>query len=221
MEIQGQLRELCKREAPGSRVGEYLSDERLFCKGIATPESTIVVNGDSRTIVTEKLAARNLDALADHIPRRLDSILEDRQLAVKAVMIGHIYGEDTREGKVTRTIIERTRRKGNVKIFANLGLSQIRLGAQHWKRYLKKIDVFQLSLDEAREFFYGQKNRSLQSVIQWFKSNGVSAVITMDRFGGVATFRGREAIVLAWPFELGGRLADSTGAGDAFGAGLV
>ena len=208
-EIQAQLRELWKGKAPESRVEDYLADDRLFCEEVATPESTIIVNGESRTIVTEKLSQRSLDALAEHIVKRVDDVLEDGELRIKAVMIGHIYGEDRREGRVTRAIIDRVRARGSIKVFANFGLSQIRLGAQHWSEYLKKIDVFQLSLDEAREFFRKQKSRSLQSVLQWFKNNGIAAV------------KGRDAVVLAWPFELGSRLVDSTGAGDAFGSGLV
>jgi len=222
LDIQSQIQKLCREQVADSGIESYLADEKFFCPDIHTPESTIIVNRDTRTIVTEELSDRSLDALAEHIPARMNEILKDEKVNIKAVMIGHIYGDDRRGGEITKTLIDQIRRRGGIKIFTNFGLSQIRLGAKHWKNTLKKIDYFQLSIDEAREFFGRQpKTSSLQSIIQWFKSQNLTAIITMDRFGGVATFREQENVVLAWPFELHKKLADSTGAGDAFASGLI
>lgn len=221
-DIQRRIQALYRDQGVKSGIEKYLDDERFFCPDIHTPESTIVVNDNTRTIITEELSERSLNALAEHIPTRMNEILEDEKSDIKAVMIGHIYGEDKRGGEVTKTLIDQIRRRRGIKIFSNFGLSQIRLGVKHWSNYLKKIDYFQMSLDEAREFFGKQpKTGTLQSIIQWFKNQNLTAIITMDRFGGVATFREHDAIVLAWPFELQRKLADSTGAGDAFASGLM
>jgi sugar/nucleoside kinase (ribokinase family) len=57
-------------------------------------------------------------------------------------------------------------------------------------------------------------------MLRWFQEREITAVLTLDRFGAVATFRGLEGVLFAPSFELDD-FEDSTGAGDAFGAGLV
>jgi sugar/nucleoside kinase (ribokinase family) len=149
------------------------------------------------------------------------------QLDAKAVMIGHIYVDRSgassgREGEITKKIIDRYAEK-NAFIFANFGRSQFRLGNKFWQRTLPKLTVFQLALDEVREFFSQDHNvTSLRDIIKWFQDNEVTAVITMDKVGAIATLGGGEhGVIFARPYNLEARLVDSTGAGDAFGAGLV
>jgi sugar/nucleoside kinase (ribokinase family) len=54
----------------------------------------------------------------------------------------------------------------------------------------------------------------------WFRARTITAVLTLDRFGAVATFRGEKGVLFAPAFDLDD-LRDPTGAGDAFGSGLV
>jgi sugar/nucleoside kinase (ribokinase family) len=62
---------------------------------------------------------------------------------------------------------------------------------------------------------------SLVDMIKWFRQRGVTAVVTLDKFGAVATYKGDdEDMIIAWPFDIE-NIVDTTGAGDAFGAGLV
>jgi sugar/nucleoside kinase (ribokinase family) len=116
-------------------------------------------------------------------------------------------------------------------LFANFGESQYCLGASFWEQDLRALTVFQLSVEEARHFFWGCARRaqrrsaqcapgSLAEKLRWFQQREITAVLTLDRFGAVATFRGSKGVVFAPAFELDNFL-DSTGAGDAFGAGLV
>jgi len=60
----------------------------------------------------------------------------------------------------------------------------------------------------------------LTGIIQRLISDEITSLITLDRFGAIGTFKGDpRQIVIAWPFEL--KIVDTTGAGDAFGAGVV
>jgi sugar/nucleoside kinase (ribokinase family) len=57
-------------------------------------------------------------------------------------------------------------------------------------------------------------------MVRWFQERAITAVITLDRFGAVATSCGHSGVWLAPAFDLD-LFQDATGAGDAFGAGLV
>jgi sugar/nucleoside kinase (ribokinase family) len=84
--------------------------------------------------------------------------------------------------------------------------------------------VFQLNLHEMRRFFSQRDAKvSLSDIVQWFKDKDrqITAIITLDKFGAIGTYKdGSKGVILAWPFEIQD-FVDSTGAGDAFGAGLV
>jgi sugar/nucleoside kinase (ribokinase family) len=204
------------------QFASLIEDKSFLCKGLTTPQSTIIVSKNKRTIFTEKmLGAERFKTFALD---RLDA-LEDQELKIiKAVMIGHIYADSPalnppEAGEVTKAIIDRFR--GKALIFVNFGESQISLGHSFWKETLKHIDIFQLSLSEVRKFFSDNKEvSSLVDMVRWFRSSGITVVITVDKFGAIATFKdGRDGLILAWPYEM--NIVDSTGAGDAFGAGLV
>jgi sugar/nucleoside kinase (ribokinase family) len=57
-------------------------------------------------------------------------------------------------------------------------------------------------------------------MLRWFQDRRITAVLTLDRFGALGTFCGSRDVVFAPSFALED-FEDSTGAGDAFGAGLV
>lgn len=84
------------------------------------------------------------------------------------------------------------------------------------------VDVFQLSLGEVRTFFRSHPAvRTLADIIHWFRERHITAVITLDKFGAIATYRdGADGVIFEWPFDLES-VVDSTGAGDAFAAGFT
>lgn len=201
---------------------EFIETEDFLCENLTTPQSTIVVSKDKRTIFTESM--QGVENFKDFTLSRIKD-LHNNQTAFKAVMIGHIYADNpglnaSGPGEITKAIIDSF--AGRTLIFANFGESQLCLGDVFWKEYLKKIDIFQLSLSEVRKFFsHDKKISSLTDIIIWFRQNCITAVITLDKFGAIATFKdGRDGVILSWPYELED-IVDSTGAGDAFGAGLV
>jgi sugar/nucleoside kinase (ribokinase family) len=201
---------------------DYVESERLFCDELTTPQSTIIVSEDKRTIFTETM--QGVHNFKDFALNRIEE-LQGYQNAIKAVMIGHIYADNpglnpAEPGEITKAIIENF--FGKTLIFANFGESQLCLGDSFWKEHLSKIDVFQLSLSEVRKFFSNNNEvSSLTDIISWFRRNCTTAIITLDKFGAVATFKdGRDGVILSWPYELD-NILDSTGAGDAFGAGLI
>jgi sugar/nucleoside kinase (ribokinase family) len=68
--------------------------------------------------------------------------------------------------------------------------------------------------------FYG-KNYSLQKIVEKFNTDIKSTlVITMDKLGAIIVPKSDKILYMGWPYELGKYLADTTGAGDAFGAGF-
>ncbi len=207
------------------QVSQFVTSDEFCCNGLATTESTVIVSGAQRTILTGELTGFEL--FKEFVQRRMQQLDQLDRLGVRAVMIGHIHVDGVgagpgREGEITKQIIDRYAEQ-NVIIFANFGRSQYKLGNKFWQRTLPKLTVFQLALDEVREFF-GQDRTitSLRDIIKWFQDNEITAVITMDKVGAIATLgSGEHGVIFARPYDLGGRLLDSTGAGDAFGSGLV
>ena len=97
-----------------------------------------------------------------------------------------------------------------------------------------ELESFQLEIREAREFLCmdseARKRRpkvkslnvkSLKEMLEWF-SDKCTIVITLGHMGAVARRKGSDSVVLAWPYDLRrADIKDTTGAGDAFGAGFV
>jgi sugar/nucleoside kinase (ribokinase family) len=205
----------------------FIKSDEFLADNIKTPRSTIIVEKAQRTIFTEPIIDTTIDEneypkhYKDYMKRRLTNLDKPR---IKAVMIGHIYADSpdlnrSDPGECTRYIIQTFR--DECFVFANFGDSQIRMGAGSWENDLKGVSVFQLNLYEMRRLF-AQKNAkiSLLNIIEWMKNRCITAIITLDKFGAIGTYKDREDVILAWPFELED-MVDSTGAGDAFGAGLV
>lgn len=195
----------------------------FFDNDIQTANTIILVHGAQRTIFTQAFQyGRNF---IDHVRRRVVDAYDTLGGYPDAVMIGHIHS-DISDGKAppgesTKFIIETFKEKSI--LFANFGNTQIALGLDYWKPYLPQIDLFQLNLEEAKRFFSDKKeNATLVDVVDTIRSLEMTAVITLDKFGAIGIHRHRkDSIVLAWPLIGGEDIVDSTGAGDAFGAGLV
>ena len=210
------LREAATRgglEAPG--------DGPLFMDAahLATPFTTIVTVGTERTIYTE-FSKDLFEPYASHLRAALTGISKDPP---GAVMIGHVHADRERApgygGALTESVIDACHQAG-VPIFANFGSAQYQLGADHWEDALPKIACFQLGVDEARAFVASARGGAptLMDILDWFQSR-CTIVITMERMGAVARLAGSPNVVLTWPYHI--EVQDPTGAGDAFGAGLV
>jgi sugar/nucleoside kinase (ribokinase family) len=207
------------------QVSQFVTSEEFLCDGLSTTESIVIVSGENRTILSGELAGFEL--FKEFVQKRMQQLDQLDQLDVRAVMIGHIHADGadvspSREGEITKRIIDKYAEQDAV-LFANFGRSQFRLGNKFWQRTLRKLTIFQLALNEVREFFSQDHTiTSLRDIIKWFQDNQVTAIITMDKVGALATLGGGEhGIIFARPYDLGERLLDSTGAGDAFGAGVV
>jgi sugar/nucleoside kinase (ribokinase family) len=225
--IQASLLDLLSRltGGKGHRIIDFVKSEAFFCPGFETVESTIAVCGLDRTIVTG--APPNPAGFHDFLVQRLNELDCFGELNVRAVMIGHIYADSKTAGKArgrsTKLLIEKFRE--NV-LFANFGQSQIELGYAFWRDIISQLGVFQLSIEEMRAFFTCDKVvPSLPEIIGHLheigRESGTNGVITLDKFGAIATCGHKpKAVYIAWPHDLA-NIVDTTGAGDAFGAGLI
>ena len=193
--------------------------------GETSGHTTILVEGGGRrTIFSETGSVTR--GFPDVCARALLSI-EPAELA--AVVIGHIHADAApgeglpygQSGKITSGLIAQFR--GQVPIVANLGRSQYRLGSERWEEELRDVRLLQLAYAEAAEFTSTSPERpvGLVAMARWFRERRINAVITVDRFGAVGVANGSEDAVVAWPHDLGDRMVDATGAGDALTAGLA
>ena len=203
-----------------------LNRDTLYMKGdhLATPFTTILTVGLQRTILNEFP-----ESIIRDFRRHYDKCLETFQASASkkahAVMIGHIHADrDTnaggQAGGISQSIIEKFHEEG-IPLFVNFGSSQYRLGTSRWEPFLEKIECFQLDIDEIREFCADAKLVLLENMLDWFKDK-CTVIITMERLGALARLKGSDSLILAWPYDLrADEIKDPTGAGDAFGAGIV
>ncbi|HXU82912.1 MAG TPA: carbohydrate kinase family protein [Polyangia bacterium] len=211
------------RNVPRAReIEAFVKDPDFFVPGLATGRSTIVVDRQSRTRTILREPARGLDGVLAHLQKRIQLVRSTFPGDPSFVMIGHVQADRDHggaAGQCTKEVIHRFAEDG-CPIFANFGSAQTSLGSRFWAADLGRVAVFQLNLGEARSFF-GEPRLSLEEIVARFQDLDLTGVITLDRFGAVCTFRGvRDTVILAWPFKLD-HIVDTTGAGDAFGAGMV
>lgn len=144
--------------------------------------------------------------------------------APSAVLIGHVpRGIETPES--TMSVLEHAINKyrNRTLIYTVLGSSQLRLGWKFWQKHISdNINVFQLNLSEAKDFFSEDAQpATINTVLDCLREMRVSAVLTMDKFGALAIHSKSDDIYVAWPIVNAYDVVDSTGAGDAFAAGMV
>ena len=192
-----------------------------------TPLTTIIRQGDSRTSLNEFSPAL-MTHFRDHVERHLEFLASSRR-PPRVAMIGHIHadrrkpgrGEVGFAGEISERILK-SRAFAEARSFVNFGSAQYALGCRHWDGILRDhVDVFQLDIGEARYFCRDADlpDLSLDSILGWFRER-CTVVISLERFGAIGQLRGSDRVVAAWPFVLDD-VVDSTGAGDAMGAGIV
>lgn len=193
-------------------------------QNIKTASATVVVHGARRTIFSQDL--KNKELFKDHLISRIKQLDDLIRVNPGAVFIGHIHSDyplngNSTKGECTKYIIDKFKKK--TIIYANFGNSQINLGVNFWEPYLPSINIFQLNLNEAKKFFaVDGLDNSLSDIVQWFRNKGLSAVITIDRFGAIGIHKDeKDSIILAWPVIDVKDIVDTTGAGDAFAAGML
>lgn len=107
--------------------------------------------------------------------------------------------------------------KNKIKVFANLGDTQINLGIKKLKPILKKIDVVLLNQEEASlltKIAYQEEEKLFKKLDEWV--DGL-VIMTKGREGAVAS----DGNYLYRIKSLPAKIVEKTGAGDAFGSGFL
>ena len=213
------LETLNQAAAKGGFLG--FSEENIFLDSpdLSTPFTTIINRGSSREIHTE-FSEDLIAAFENSLVQHLDELTGKK---VPAVMIGHLQA-DRREtpgrgGRLTERIIH-TFRNTKTMLFANFGAAQYMQGFDKWGTSLGDLTCFQLHINEMRHFLHVRGNHwpNLVEILKWFRTR-CNVIITLERMGAIGQSKGSDNLVLTWPYEI--NPMDTTGAGDAFGAGVV
>ncbi len=199
----------------------HVTRDGFFINGLNTIRSVIIVEGQHRTILAQDENNENL--FLPYLKREIDSATE-----ATSVLIGHIHNDrmDINENSSdlsTIFAIDYFSTCGKF-IYCNLGSTQLEYGFSFWKEKLKSIDVLQLNIDEVRLFFAngGHTTPTLVEIISALNDLEISTIITLDKFGAIGIMKhNANTVFLARAVELGEDFVDSTGAGDAFCAGMI
>ena len=217
-QIQREIAAALTAENPNIRY--FIEEKSFFNPDVDTPKSTIIVEGTHRTILTHDKNRKN--TFRSFVAERLKKVHD-----ISAVIIGHIHNDkpaisQTPENLSTIFAVKYFQYK-KVLIYANFGASQLAHGFDFWKTHLPIVDILQLNIYEIKSFF--QKDNeypTLEKIVQMLQGLDISAIITLDKFGAIGILKeAKDSVFLARPVDLGDKFADSTGAGDAFCAGMV
>ena len=204
-----------------SIIDKYIKSDDFHCKSINTSQSTTIIRyRNTRTVLAEKLDG--IDGYEEFVKNKIALLKSDNRLNIKAVMIGHIYTDANKNKPIVTEHIINEFIDTHTLIFINMGNSQLAYGFDYWKAFNSDRIVFQFSFSEVKRLFHTNSNISkINEIMNEFKKIKVNVIITLDKLGAIARFRDDERIIMVWPFELADKLLDTTGAGDAFGAGFV
>ena len=202
-------------------------DLALRAPELSTPYTTIIRHESARAVLNE-FAPGLMTAYRSHVAEHLSRIHSTKR-GPDLLLVGHIHADRkpaTKEevgfsGELTEGLLADPALAAARK-YANFGSAQYRQGARRWGRVLREhVDVLQLDIAEARLFCADAnlEDRSLSSILSWFRDR-CTVVITLGRFGAVGQLAGSDAALSAWPYLID-PVVDSTGAGDAMGAGIV
>ena len=218
VQIQQALATACMSDDP--KVHAFIDSDDFFVPDVTTPRSTIIVEGSRRTILTQD---RNRHNTFHTFVRKRCSETE----GISALVIGHIHSDKPEtvesEDEMSTLLAIRAFKEEHPLIYANFGSSQIAHGFGFWQKHLHTVDILQLNIYEMKRLFReGNDYPSLHQIVQKLQELGISAIITLDKFGAIGILKGHDdTIFMARPVELGDQFVDSTGAGDAFCAGMV
>ena len=198
----------------------YFFDEKtFFVPSVQTPRSTIIVEGIHRTILSQDANQKNL--FHGFLAHRLQDVP-----SVGALIIGHIHN-DRKEINPHATDLSTLYaldhfQKTETLIYANFGASQLEYGFDFWKSHLSKIDILQLNIHELRDFLTPNTQVSLPALVEMIQALDITMIITLDQFGAMGIMKGvKDTIFMARPIKETTHFVDSTGAGDAFCAGML
>lgn len=206
---------------PNSSTYKYIDRDSFFVDGLNTIRSVIIVEGSHRTILAQDQNVQNL------FLSFLKSQIANLDGGFSSVIIGHIHNDnmqinsDINELSTTYAIDHFSECKKF--IYCNLGSTQLEYGFSFWKEKLKLIDMLQLNIDEVRSFFsVDGQTPPLLEIINSLVDLGLSGIITLDKFGAIGFMSNvKNTVFMARVVELGDEFVDSTGAGDAFCAGMI
>jgi sugar/nucleoside kinase (ribokinase family) len=208
----------CKQNSSTYR---HITRDDFFVDGLNTIRSVIIVEGPHRTILAQDQNTKNL--FLPFLRSQIDLLCD----GFSSVIIGHIHNDNMQinsgiDDLTTAYAIDHFNAQ-NKFIYCNLGSTQLEYGFSFWKDKLKLIDMLQLNIDEVRSFFrVDDKAPSLLEIINSLRELGVSGIITLDKFGAIGFMSDiKNTIFMARVVELGDEFVDSTGAGDAFCAGMI
>ncbi len=198
----------------------FIQSSNFFVKNLKTPQSTIIVEGVHRTILSSDQNYENI--FKNFVEERLSSITN-----ISALIIGHIRSDrkeiNINEDNLSTIYVLENIEDDRCLVYSNFGRTQIEYGIDYWRKYLHKIDVFQLNIQEFKNFFKKEpKKLYLKEIIKKIRELNINAIVTLDRFGAIGIMKGlTNSLFMARPVNIKDKFVDSTGAGDAFCAGMV
>ncbi len=198
---------------------DFFKEEEFFVPTLTTPRSSIIVEGSHRTILSQDANKENI--FQAFVAKRIQDAGE-----VGALIIGHIHNDRqdiNPQGTHLSTIyaLEYFSNKETL-VYANFGASQLEYGFSFWKTYLPKVDVLQLNIHELRAFLSNGSHCNLACLIQKVQDLSLTMIITLDQFGALGIMKDKpHTLFMARPIQDIEDFVDSTGAGDAFCAGMI
>ena len=115
-------------------------------------------------------------------------------------------------------------RERPIKLAWNPGEQQLRLGYAKLRPMLERTDLLSLNKDEAIELVLSSgvrmspRLKQISHLLKAVKSFGSQLVVITDGARGAAVYNGHQVISAS---AVRGKVIDTTGAGDAFGAGFI
>ena len=197
----------------------FLDKASFFVPTLTTPRSTIIVEGMHRTILSQDANKKNI--FQPFVAKRIQEAGE-----VGTVIIGHIHNdrEEINHDSSTLSTLYALNHFSQKKtlIYANFGASQLKYGFSFWEKHLSKVDILQLNIYELRAFLSDDAPCTLACLIKKIRDLDINMIITLDKFGALGIMKDKKRnIFMARPINDDGEFVDSTGAGDAFCAGMV
>jgi len=203
------------------KFARYKIDEQNFyVPNLQTPRSAIIVEGMHRTILSQDANKKNI--FQSFVAKRIKEIGE-----VGAVIIGHIHNDraeinSKQDTLSTLYILQHFQRAKETLVYANFGASQLEYGFKFWQKHLKKVDILQLNIHELTKFLTNGTPCNLACLIQKIENLDINMIITLDKFGAIGIMKDeKETLFMARPINDIENFVDSTGAGDAYCAGMV